>query len=269
MFYRYTASIVLYNSNQSDIENIIKNFDSNIFIFLIDNSPVDILKVVATSNNVKYIHNPSNPGFGAAHNLAIIKSIEIGSILHFIVNPDVVFDRNVVLTLIRKMEQDSKIGMIMPKILNLDGTTQFLPKLLPSPFSIVLRKIKKPKSLYNRIIDTYELRSVPECKVYNSPIISGCFTCVNLKAMLDVGLYDDKYFMYFEDWDLSRRIHKNYKTLYYPKVSIYHGYKSGANKNLKLFFEFLKSAFYYFNKWGWFIDKDRRVINQLALIQFT
>jgi len=267
--YNYTASIVLYNSNPSDIENIIECFDSNILVFLIDNSPSDVLKNIITRNNVKYFHNPANPGFGSAHNLAIKKSIEIGSTFHFIVNPDIVLNKHVVSKLIKIMEQDSRIGMVMPKILNLDGATQFLPKLLPSPFSILFRKIKIPKVFYDRFIDRYELRSVPEDKVYNSPILSGCFTLLNLKAIKEIGMFDDKYFMYFEDWDLSRRMHKVYKTLYYPKVAVYHGYNSGANKNLKLSFIFIKSAVYYFKKWGWFFDKERKIVNKNALYQFN
>lgn len=268
--YYTTASIVLYNSNPSDIENIIKSFESNYsLVFLIDNSPNDKLKNLGTLENVKYIHNPTNPGFGSAHNLAIINAIEIGSLFHFIVNPDVFFDSSVVRTLIAEMEQDSSIGMIMPKILNLDGTIQNLPKLLPSPFSILFRKIKRPKGFYERFIDRYELRSVSEDKVYNSPILSGCFTLLNLKVITEIGMFDDKYFMYFEDWDLSRRVHKCYKTLYYPKVSVYHSYNSGANKSLKLFFVFLKSAAYYFQKWGWLFDNERSTINKNALDQFN
>ena len=70
----------------------------------------------------------------------------------------------------------------------------------------------------------------------------------NLKAIQEIGMYDDNYFMYFEDWDLSRRMHKKYKTIYYPLVSVYHGYESGANKSFKLFKIFIHSAITYFNK---------------------
>jgi GT2 family glycosyltransferase len=112
------------------------------------------------------------------------------------------------------------------------------------------------------------LRFVPIDLTYNAPVLSGCFTLLNLKAIQEVGLYDDKYFMYFEDWDLSRRMHKKYKTLYYPKVSVYHEYESGANKNARLFIIFIKSAVTYFNKWGWFFDKDRSEVNKATLAQF-
>ena len=93
------------------------------------------------------------------------------------------------------------------------------------------------------------------------------------KFMLDyirrkINIPQDKFFMYFEDWDLSRRMHKKYKTIYYPLVSVYHGYESGANKSFKLFIIFLRSAFIYFNKWGWFFDKERKQFNKATLAQF-
>jgi hypothetical protein len=104
--------------------------------------------------------------------------------------------------------------------------------------------------------------------IYNAPVLSGCFTLFNTEALQKIGFYDDSFFMYFEDWDLSRRIHQKYKTIYYPKVSITHEYESGANKNKKLFIIFIKSAIKFFNKWGWILDRERNKINNSALNQF-
>ena len=267
-----SLSIVLYKSNVAEVNKAIRsinNFETNVTLFFIDNSPLNIM-----SNNFSelinshYIHNPSNPGFGAAHNIAIKKAIEAGSKYHFIVNPDIYFTEDVISPMIQYMAQNPNIGMMMPQILNEDGTVQNLPKLLPSPFSILMRKLKFPKFLYSNFIDKYELRLVPKDKIYSAPILSGCFTLLNLEAIKKIGMYDDDYFMYFEDWDLSRRMHEHYDTLYYPKVSVYHGYESGANKSSKLFKIYLKSAFTYFNKWGWFFDKNRTKWNIQTLQQF-
>lgn len=262
-----TASIVLYNSNFFEIEKILNKLDS-CTVFLIDNSLTDHLKVLANKPNIIYIHNPSNPGFGSAHNIAISKAIATSSKYHFIINPDAFFEIEVINKMVDEMENDIRIGMMMPQILNFDGTVQHLPKLLPSPWNIFLRKIKRPRRYYKKFIKKYELRNVPQQQIYNAPILSGCFTLLNLKAIEEIGMYDDSYFMYFEDWDLSRRMHKKYKTIYYPLVSVYHGYESGANKSFKLFKIFLHSAFIYFNKWGWFFDKERTQMNKKTLSQF-
>jgi GT2 family glycosyltransferase len=265
---KITASIVLYNSNIDYIIQIIKNLGNNVTIFLIDNSPNQNLQLAKIGINVNYNHTPVNLGFGAAHNIAIKNAIALGSKYHFILNPDVIFKYDVIPTMIAQMEYDSSIGMMMPQILNLDGSIQFLPKLLPSPLNILWRKIKRPNLQFSKFIDVYELRSVPPNAIYNAPILSGCFTLLRLGAIQDVGMYDDRFFMYFEDWDLSRRMHKKYKTLYFPKVSVYHGYESGANKSNRLFKTFVRSAIIYFTKWGWFFDSERKSINKKVLLQF-
>ena len=226
------------------------------------------MRVLQNDARIEYVFNPSNPGFGAAHNIAIKSSISIGAKFHFVINPDIYFIEDVITPMVSYMAKDKKIGMMMPQILNLDGTVQNLPKLLPSPLSILLRKLKKPIKMYQNFITRYELRNVPEKMIYNAPILSGCFTLLNLEAIKKVGTYDDKFFMYFEDWDLSRRMHQQYKTICFPLVSVYHGYESGANRSSKLFKIFIESAITYFNKWGWFYDSTRTQINKEALSQF-
>jgi hypothetical protein len=266
-----TASIVLYNTFSEDLLKVIKSIFKtklDVRLFLIDNSPTNKLKELVVDFRISYVHNPSNPGFGCAHNIAIQKAVELESRYHFIINPDVYFEDDVISTMVSYMENDKTIGMMMPQVLNIDGTIQNLPKLLPTPFSILWRKVKKPKKSYQEFIDLYELRNVSPDIIYNAPVLSGCFALLNLEAIKKIGLYDDAFFMYFEDWDLSRRMHQYYKTLYFPKVSVYHVYDSGANKNSILFKTFIKSAITYFNKWGWFWDIERKEINKQALSQF-
>jgi GT2 family glycosyltransferase len=265
-----TASVVLYNNNFDEISRLLRCLTVSKLekIFIIDNSLSIELKALCSPNNVIYIHNPTNPGFGAAHNIAIKKAILSDSQYHFIVNPDIYYEGDVIIPMVEYMANDATVGMMMPQILNIDGTIQNLPKLLPSPLSILWRKLKKPTRAYQNFINQYELRKVPKELIYNAPILSGCFTLLNLDAIRKVGMYDDNYFMYFEDWDLSRRIHEHYKTIYFPEVSVYHGYDSGANKSSKLFKIFINSAVTYFNKWGWFFDSNRKEINNEALSQF-
>lgn len=267
-----TASIVTYNTSTSDLEKLFHSLSKvqyPFLIYIIDNSSLDtIKKYVETFSNVVYIHNPSNPGFGVAHNIAIQKAISENSKYHFVVNPDIYFEEDVISPMIDFMENNPDVGMMMPQILNEDGTIQNLPKLLPSPYSVLMRKFKKPASIYNKFINNYELRFVDNKVIYNAPILSGCFTLLKLEAIKEIGMYDDDYFMYFEDWDLSRRMHQKYKTIYFPKVSVYHGYHSGANRNKRLFKIFLNSAQTYFNKWGWFFDKERSRFNKETLNQF-
>lgn len=76
-----------------------------------------------------------------------------------------------------------------------------------------------------------------------------------------LGGFDERYFMYFEDADISRRFYQNSDIVYYPKVSVVHLAHRESHKNVKLLRIHLKSAIQYFNKWGWIFDKDRSRIN--------
>jgi GT2 family glycosyltransferase len=259
-----TASIVTYNTDVNLLTRLISCFDFKIFnkIYIIDNSKENTLSFLGDSSNIIYINNPHNPGYGAAHNIAIRDSISSNSKYHFIVNPDVFFDPEIINIMINYCEKNGNIGMMMPRVLNNDNSIQYLPKFLPTIFSIIFRKIK----FLNKIIfPHYEMRNINQDLIYNTPVLSGCFTLLNMSAIKKVGMYDDAFFMYFEDWDLSRRVHEYYSTIYFPKVSIYHEYYSGANKNIKLFLVYLSSMIYYFNKWGWIFDRKRVLFNNNLL----
>jgi hypothetical protein len=82
------------------------------------------------------------------------------------------------------------------------------------------------------------------------------------EVLKDIGLFDENIFMYLEDTDLNRRIHSKYKTIFYPKVEIVHEYAKESYVNKKLLMFHIKSAIYYFNKWGWIFDRQRDEINQ-------
>lgn len=268
-----SASIVLFRNRVEELQKALNSVLKSPLIttlYLIDNSPTNILGILqSVDHRIVYIFNSNNIGFGAAHNIALRLSSTTQSKYHFVINPDIYFKDNVIEKMVEYMRLNSLVGMMMPKVLYPDNTIQYLPKLLPSPFNIFLRKIKLPKSIYERFIDKYELRSVPSDLIYNTPIISGCFTLVSIEAFNKVGGYDDSFFMYFEDWDLSRRMHHEYQTIYFPVVSIYHNYESGANRSWRLFVIFIRSFIIYFNKWGWFFDKSRVLVNSRALQQFS
>jgi len=88
---------------------------------------------------------------------------------------------------------------------------------------------------------------------------------LNYKILKEHNLYfDDRFFMYFEDFDLMRRIHKVSKTIFYPHVSIIHDHAKESYKSKKKLIQHIKSAIKYFNKWGWIFDKERKEMNDTA-----
>jgi len=82
------------------------------------------------------------------------------------------------------------------------------------------------------------------------------------------GLFDERFFMYYEDTDLTRRVHQFHRTVFYPKVTITHDFAKASHKNRRLLIAHIHSAIQYFNKWGWFFDAERTQINREIRKQF-
>ncbi len=106
-------------------------------------------------------------------------------------------------------------------------------------------------------------------KVMDVPCLSGCFMFIRTEIFKRVGLFDERFFMYLDDFDLSRRINRDYRMVYYPKVTIYHEYKRDSYKNNKLLQYHISSSIKYFNKWGWFFDKERSMANKKTLMNLN
>lgn len=260
-------SIVLYNSNFAEIFNLVNVLKVNTCInqvYLIDNSP--FRNKAFDIYDANYIFTGKNLGYGGGNNLAIQKSITDGVKYHLVLNSDVHIEKHSLNKLLNYLEVNKDVGLIMPKVKNEDGTSQLLPKLLPSPIDLLIRVIPILKKIASTRSKLYVLAD-HQNEILNVPIISGCFSLFNVEALKSVGLYDENFFMYFEDFDLSRRIHSKFKTIYYPEVSVLHAHERGAAKNFKLFKIFILSAITYFNKYGWFFDKDRSRINNEVLNQ--
>jgi GT2 family glycosyltransferase len=117
------------------------------------------------------------------------------------------------------------------------------------------------KSRLQLRLDQYELKHKNYDEIMEVPNLSGCFMFLRMDVLRIVGLFDESFFMYLEDTDLSRRINLQFQTIYYPKVSIIHQYEKGSYKSLKLLKYHIVSAFRYFNKYGWFFDTVRTTIN--------
>ena len=269
---KLSASIVLYQTDLTPLKKVIDSYfackSEALQLFLVDNSPTDVLKEVLTmypDKEIHYIFNNENMGYGKAHNIAIKKSMEQGLSYHIVLNPDVVIQEGALEKLTLYMNEHPEVGNIMPKIIYPDGQLQYLCKLLPSPIDLIFRRFIPFKKWRDKINQKYELHSFRYNKKINIPNLSGCFMFLRTKALEKVGLFDENIFMYLEDIDLNRRIHRAYKTIFFPEAVVVHEYQKASYKNIKLLKVHIKSAIYYFNKYGWFFDKERKIINAQTL----
>jgi hypothetical protein len=263
-----TCSVVSYHNAPDQIAQVLRSIVStplDLEVWLVDNSRDDRLRAVAYDFGIRYIHRPDNPGFGAAHNLAIAEALAAGSTYHLVLNPDIVFGPEVIPALHDYMEAHRDIGLVMPDIRYPDGSRQHLCKLLPHPADLLVRRFLPALYRWSGRLDTYEMRRGGYDRVMDVPALSGCFMFLRAALLRQAGGFDDRYFMYMEDVDLSRRIGRLARTVFYPAVSITHAYQKGSYKNSRLLSHHIRSALKYFNKWGWLFDADRRAVNRAAL----
>lgn len=252
-----TCSIVLYNNEKSILSEAIASFlntQQDVYLYLIDNSPTDNLKILDNKINIEYIHNPSNPGFGASHNIAIKKSIELNSDYHLVLNPDVYFNSGTLEQIFSFMESHPEIGHLMPRILYPNGDIQYLCKTNPTVFDLFARGFMPNflKKVLKKRLDKYEFKSNNyDNIIYDVPYLSGCFMFFRTSTLKKVGYFDENIFMYLEDADITRRFLNNSSTVYYPMAIVYHHYAGLTHKLWKYKWITIKSAITYFNKWGW------------------
>lgn len=265
--YRYdlTASIVAYNTDLTELEIAIDSCLSSalqIQVIVVDNSASDELDLLCRACNVTYIRTAENIGFGKAHNLAFDHALP--SKYHLVLNPDVQFDQGVLEELYGFLELNESVGLVMPRVIYPDGSPQNLCKRLPTPIDIFAKRLLSGRlqNLCRSRLDAFELLDMDMGKVLSVPYLSGCFMFLRSNAIRDVGGFDERFFMYFEDLDLTRRIHLRYRTVYYPARTIVHRHEKGSYKSARLLFCGIESAIKYFNKWGWVVDRERDAINR-------
>ena len=261
-----TGSLVLYKNSSVQYSQLIMSFLNGCVgsLFIVDNSPVPLRNDLFQHSRVFYFHSGSNLGFGSGHNRAI-ELIGGSSRFHLILNPDVFFDKDVIPHLVSVMEDNQDIGALMPRVNNPDGSLQYLCKRLPTPIDLIIRRFIPIKLLHDYANNRLELHDLPQDRLVDVPIISGCFLLVRGDLFNTIGGFDNRYFMYLEDVDLVRRIGSLARVVYDPRVCITHAHEKGSYRNMKLLGYHIASAIKYFNKWGWFFDSTRRKRNAVML----
>lgn len=264
-----TASIVLYKTSVYQINTILKCIVASNCVdklYVIDNSSMEENKKLFSNYGFAEYIPHENTGYGSSHNIALHKAIELGSDYHVVLNPDIEFEETVLNSLIEYMNSNRDVVYILPKVTYPNGELQYLCKLLPTPSDLILRRFLPKNKWTKKLDDRYSLVHSGYNKIINPPCLSGCFMFMRLSTLKENNIFfDERYFMYLEDFDLMRRLHRVGKTIFYPEVTIIHNHAKESYKNRKMLKIHIQSAIKYFNKFGWFFDKERRLMNKQIL----
>lgn len=220
------------------VEKALKGIESEIWV--VDNNSVDYSVRMLESRfpNVKLILNKENTGFAVANNQAIRKAKGTYILL---LNPDTIVEEDTFQKAIAYMDKHPNTGVLGVKML--DGKGNFLPESkrgLPTPL-VAFYKISGLAKLFpkSKIFGRYHLGFLDPNQVHEVDVLAGAFMLVPKKVLEEIGLLDERFFMYGEDIDLSYRITQaGYKNIYFPKTSIIH-FKGESTKKSSVNYVFV------------------------------
>lgn len=245
---RVTGGIVTYN-NEDTIERCIDSVlkftvDCDFELYVYDNGSVDhtVDIIRRCFPQVKVVVGTKNLGFGGGHN-RIMKHLI--SDFHVIINPDIELRENVIGAMAEYMDKNADVVQVTTEVRNLDNTIQYLPKVDPNFKYVVLSKLKpfrKYRSMYTQEFVDFD----GPTEILSS---TGCFSMVRTTAFKSINGYDQRFFLYFEDADLSRRLREIGKIIFLPDLYVYHAWKRDNTRSIKGIMIFLNSMFKYYKKW--------------------
>jgi GT2 family glycosyltransferase len=192
---------------------------------------------------LKVIQNTENRGFGAANNQAM--SVMTGRYA-LLLNSDTVLTENAVYELFSFMENHPDAAMACGQLLNADGSKQnsiasfptLLTLLANTPLLECLFPKRYPSKRYH----------------YDAPIeidsaIGACLL-VRKKAIDEVGMFDERYFFFFEETDWAHQMKKaGWKIFHVPTAFIYHLQGQSIGREVHSRIEFYRSRYQFFRKW--------------------
>ncbi len=261
-----TVSIVTYKTEISELKSCLDSLDSPLVrrIFIVDNSRMQsIADFCKGVDKVEYIGS-DNVGYGAGHNIAIRKAMALNMKYHLVLNSDVYFGEEVLPRLVEYMNANEDVAQVQPNVVYPDGTLQYGCRLLPSPLNLISRRFMF-QSMAEKINHDFMLYGFDHKEPMNLPYHQGSFMFFRTECFKKIGLFDERFFMYPEDIDITRRMHKHYRTMFWPEVTIVHAHRAASYKSLRMLMIHSYNMIKYFNKWGWIFDRERTEWNRNIL----
>jgi GT2 family glycosyltransferase len=168
-----------------------------------------------------------------------------------VLNPDVLFTEDCVSVLASYLDSKPGVVLAMPELLNADGSVQALPRLRPCLRYVLARRRAargSQSARVQRLVGEYTTPPGPGNEVQTC---SGSFFMIRSAALLQLGGFDERYFLYFEDNDLAARAKQLGTLALVPAAHAVHGYERAALHNHSALAHQLRSMLRFFNRYGW------------------
>ncbi|WP_434661765.1 glycosyltransferase family 2 protein [Paraburkholderia sp. A3BS-1L] len=264
-----SASIVVFNPDEPQLRQTLASFGAaceflragvpgcTVALLLVDNGGLgdvrDATDRLGEQGIVCTLYTGhGNVGYGRGHNLAIAQPL---GRYHLILNPDIDMSADALAKAIQFMESHPDAGLLTPAIFDDAGEMQFLCRQYPTLIDLFVRGFlpASMRRFFARRLARYEMRAQINGRdtVWDPPIVSGCFMLFRSEVLKRLGGFDPRYFLYFEDYDLSLRAHDVARVAYVPSVRVLHHGGGASRKGFAHIRMFVASAFKFFNRFGW------------------
>lgn len=264
-----SASVVVHHTSSALLESVLSCLrrEGIQTIYIVENTPVPEHRSLGNNEDIVYTH-VENRGYGAGHNIALRAAIASGKKYHLVVNPDVRWDGDVIKELVAYMDANQDVAQTMPKTFYPDGSLQHTCRMLPTPLDMLCRRFI-PEWLCRKRMKRYLLPAEAYDHELNGPYLLGSFMLLRTSVLQSEGTFDEQFFMYPEDIDMTRRLHRNWRTMLVPHVSIIHDHAAQSRTSLRMMRIHIMNMARYFNKWGWWKDPERRCFNRNLITQIN
>lgn len=206
---------------------------------------------IAAAMPVTVLSGHGNVGYGAGHNRAIRQG---RGAFHLVLNHDILLDSRALLEGFHFMKSNPGVVLLSPRVSNEAGGQEFICKRTPTLLDLGLRGFA-PGFVRRRFagrLARYEMRDLTgEEPVWGVEYAGGAFMLFRRDALEALGGFDERFFLYFEDFDLSKRAAALGTVAYVPAVRIVHYGGKAARKGWLHIRLFAASALRYFAKHGW------------------
>jgi len=199
-----------------------------------------------------FIRSKENLGYGRAANM-LYREMRCTPEYFCIINTDVNWEEGSIEKAIDWLDRNKNVSLAVPKITDMNGDIEYLCKRDPTVLAMISRRFiplhMKPKIL-KKYDDWYRMMDKDYGTCFEADYLSGCFMIARTACYANIGGFDEDYFLYLEDADLTRRMKAEGRTVHLPFVSVQHMWGKGNYKKLSLTIENIKSCIIYFRKWG-------------------
>ncbi len=249
--------IVVYHPNHKELKNLsecLSKLPLEIGYAIVVNDYCDSDNIIDLEISAEVcLRQKENLGYGRAIN-SLVSTFEKLPPYIGVLNQDLVWDQGTFEKMLYWLNKNPEVSLAVPKIIDDTGKVQKLCKRHPTVLGLFSRRFiwswLKPKWLLN-YDRWYEMSSYNYNQVFEAQYLSGCCMIIRGESFVRIGGFDERFFLYLEDADLTRRLACEGKCIHLPIAEVQHDWGRGNYKSFLLMLVNLKSAWIYFTKWGW------------------